>query len=57
MRAALADGWGGSMIATDVQDVLFGGPQAIRSRVNLGVLDEKQVNILVPRPRAGAVAR
>ena len=47
MRAALADGWGGSMIATDVQDVLFGGPQAIRSRANLGVLEEKQVNILV----------
>ena len=47
MRAALADGWGGSMLATDVQDVLFGGPQAIRSRANLGVLEEKQVNILV----------
>ena len=47
MRAALADGWGGSMIATDVQDVLFGGPQAIRSQANLGVLEEKQVNILV----------
>jgi carbon-monoxide dehydrogenase catalytic subunit len=47
MRAALADGWGGSMIATDVQDVLFGGPLAIRSRANLGVLEEKQVNILV----------
>jgi carbon-monoxide dehydrogenase catalytic subunit len=47
MRAALADGWGGSMIATDVQDVLFGGPMAIRSRANLGVLEEKQVNILV----------
>jgi anaerobic carbon-monoxide dehydrogenase catalytic subunit len=47
LRAALADGWGGSMIATDVQDVLFGGPQAIRSRANLGVLEEKQVNILV----------
>ncbi len=46
MRTALADGWGGSMIATDVQDVLFGGPKAIRSRANLGVLDEKQVNIL-----------
>jgi carbon-monoxide dehydrogenase catalytic subunit len=46
MRTALADGWGGSMIATDVQDILFGGPQAIRSRANLGVLDEKQVNIL-----------
>jgi carbon-monoxide dehydrogenase catalytic subunit len=47
MRAALADGWGGSMIATDVQDVLFGGPQAIRSQANLGVLEERHVNILV----------
>jgi carbon-monoxide dehydrogenase catalytic subunit len=47
MKAALADGWGGSMIATDVQDVLFGGPRAIRSRANLGVLEEHQVNILV----------
>jgi carbon-monoxide dehydrogenase catalytic subunit len=47
LRTALADGWGGSMIATDAQDVLFGGPVAIRSRANLGVLDEHQVNILV----------
>ena len=47
LRTALADGWGGSMIATDVQDALFGGPQAIRSRANLGVLDQRQVNILV----------
>jgi len=47
LRTALADGWGGSMIATDVQDALFGGPQAIRSRANLGVLEENQVNILV----------
>jgi len=46
MRTALSDGWGGSMIATDVQDILFGGPQAIRSRANLGVLEEQQVNIL-----------
>ena len=35
------------MIATDASDVLFGGPEAIRSRANLGVLDERQVNILV----------
>ncbi len=47
MRTALADGWGGSMLATDVQDVLFGGPRAIRARANLGVLDERQVNLLV----------
>ena len=35
------------MIATDIQDVLFGGPQAIRSRANLGVIDERKVNVLV----------
>jgi len=47
VRAALADGWGGSMIATDVSDVLFGEPHPLRSRVNLGVLKKDEVNILV----------
>ena len=47
VRTALADGWGGSMIATDVSDVLFGEPHPLRSRVNLGVLKEDEVNILV----------
>jgi len=47
VRAALADGWGGSMIATDVSDVLFGEPHPLRARVNLGVLKEDEVNIVV----------
>ena len=47
IRSALADGWGGSMIATDLQDVLFGTPRPIRARMNLGVLATDQVNILV----------
>lgn len=47
IRAALADGWGGSMIATDLSDVLFGGPKPIRAEVNLGILLEDQVNIIV----------
>jgi len=47
VRAALADGWGGSMIATDVSDVLFGEPHPLRSRVNLGVLKEDEVNLVV----------
>ena len=46
-RCALADGWGGSMMATEVQDILFGSPEAIRSKVNLGVLKEDMVNIVV----------
>jgi carbon-monoxide dehydrogenase catalytic subunit len=46
-RTALADGWGGSMIATELQDVLFGTPSPLRGQVNLGVLSEKDVNIVV----------
>jgi carbon-monoxide dehydrogenase catalytic subunit len=46
-RAAIADGWGGSMIATDLQDVLFGCPYPVKSAANLGVLKEDQVNIVI----------
>ncbi|MDI6858643.1 MAG: anaerobic carbon-monoxide dehydrogenase catalytic subunit [Dehalococcoidia bacterium] len=46
-KAALADGWGGSMIATDLQDVLFGAPQPIRARLNLSILKKDEVNIIV----------
>ncbi|MCM8788686.1 MAG: anaerobic carbon-monoxide dehydrogenase catalytic subunit [Candidatus Omnitrophica bacterium] len=46
-RCALADGWGGSMIATELQDVLFGTPVPVRGRVNFGVLKENTVNIIV----------
>ena len=46
-RTALADGWGGSMVATELQDILFGTPKPIRGKANLGVLREDQVNILV----------
>ena len=47
MSTALADGWGGSMIATAVSDILFGTPAPVRGRANLGVLEEKQVNVIV----------
>jgi len=47
LRCALSDGWGGSMVATDVQDIILGSPQPIRGKVNLGVLKEDYVNIVV----------
>lgn len=47
IKTALADGWGGSMIATTVSDILFGTPRPVRTMVNLGVLDENKVNIIV----------
>jgi carbon-monoxide dehydrogenase catalytic subunit len=46
-RCALSDGWGGSMIATDLQDVLFGTPEPVIGEVNFGVLKEDYVNIIV----------
>ncbi len=46
-RAAIADGWGGSMIATDLQDVLFGCPYPVKSTANLGILKEDHVNIII----------
>ncbi len=46
-RAAIGDGWGGSMIATDLQDVLFGCPYPVKSSANLGVLKEDHVNIVI----------
>jgi len=46
LRTSISDGWGGSMIATDVQDVLFGTPKPAMSEANLGVLSENKVNII-----------
>ncbi|MFZ9032547.1 MAG: anaerobic carbon-monoxide dehydrogenase catalytic subunit [Anaerohalosphaeraceae bacterium] len=46
-RTALADGWGGSMLATDMQDILFGTPSPGIGEVNLGVLEKDKVNIIV----------
>ena len=46
-RTCLADGWAGSMIATEISDILFGTPSPQGSKVNLGVIKEDQVNILV----------
>ncbi|RJP21556.1 MAG: anaerobic carbon-monoxide dehydrogenase catalytic subunit [Candidatus Abyssobacteria bacterium SURF_5] len=47
IKAALGDGWGGSMIATDLSDIQFGSPTPIRSKANLGVLGENTVNIIL----------
>jgi anaerobic carbon-monoxide dehydrogenase catalytic subunit len=46
-RTALADGWGGAMLATELQDILFGTPSPGRGEVNMGVLKADEVNIIV----------
>ena len=47
VRTALSDGWGGSLIATDISDILFGTPAPILGQANLGVLKDDYVNVVV----------
>jgi carbon-monoxide dehydrogenase catalytic subunit len=47
IKAALGDGWGGSMIATDLSDILFGSPKPLRATINLGCLERENVNVVV----------
>jgi len=47
VRTAVGDGWGGSLIATDISDILFGTPAPILGQANLGVLKENMVNVVV----------
>jgi carbon-monoxide dehydrogenase catalytic subunit len=46
-RVSLADGWGGSMAATEISDIVFGTPSPVKTRVNLGAIKKDMVNILV----------
>jgi len=46
-RVSLTDGWGGSMIATELSDIIFGTPTPRMAKVNLGVLKADQVNVVV----------
>jgi carbon-monoxide dehydrogenase catalytic subunit len=46
-RTSLADGWGGSRVASMVSDILFGSPAPVKSTANLGVLKEDTVNIVI----------
>jgi len=47
VRTSLSDGWGGSMVATELSDTLFGTPTPKMSQMNLGVLKADHVNIIL----------
>jgi len=46
-RCALGDGWGGSMLATDLQDIMFRTPVPLPARINLGIIKEDEVNVII----------
>ena len=47
LKLGLVDGYAGLQIGTDIQDILFGTPNPVKSEANLGVLDKDKVNIIV----------
>ncbi len=46
-RCSLADGWGASMLSTELTDIMFGTPVPKRSIIDLGVLRKDMVNVTV----------
>ncbi len=47
LRTALADGWAGSMISTDITDILFGTPMPVKGEASFGIFKEDEVNLVV----------
>lgn len=47
LRVSLADGWGGSMIASDISDILFGTPFPDKSEAGFGIFKDDEVNLLI----------
>jgi anaerobic carbon-monoxide dehydrogenase catalytic subunit len=47
LRTSLADGWAGSMISTDVTDILFGTPMPQKAEASFGIFKEDEVNLIV----------
>ncbi len=47
LRTALADGWGGSMLSTDISDILFGTPGPVAASSNFGTLKDDEVNVVI----------
>lgn len=47
LKVSLADGWGGSMISTDITDILFGTPKPIKAEASFGIFREDEVNLVV----------
>ncbi|MCJ7473402.1 MAG: anaerobic carbon-monoxide dehydrogenase catalytic subunit [Actinobacteria bacterium] len=47
VRCAMSDGWGGSLIATEISDILFSTPKPNKAKTTLGMLKEDEVNIVI----------
>lgn len=47
LRVAIANGWGGSMMSTDITDILFGTPTPMKAEASMGIFKEDEVNLVL----------
>ncbi|TAN41280.1 MAG: anaerobic carbon-monoxide dehydrogenase catalytic subunit [Nitrospirae bacterium] len=47
LRVAVANGWGGSMMSTEITDILFGTPTPVKAAASLGIFKEDEVNLVI----------
>ncbi|MBN2654070.1 MAG: anaerobic carbon-monoxide dehydrogenase catalytic subunit [Nitrospirae bacterium] len=47
LRTSIADGWGGSMISTEITDILFGTPMPVKAEASFGIFKDDEVNLVV----------
>ena len=47
LKVSLADGWGGSLISSDVTDILFGTPRPVKAEASFGIFKDDEVNLVV----------
>jgi carbon-monoxide dehydrogenase catalytic subunit len=46
LKVSLADGWGSSMILTDISDILFGTPKPVMGKAGFGIFKKDEVNLI-----------
>lgn len=46
-RVSLADGWGGAMLATELQDIMFGTPIPTAGKADISIFKKETVNIAI----------
>lgn len=46
-KVSIADGWGSSLMSTEISDILFGTPEPVKGEVSLSVFDKNKVNLVV----------
>lgn len=56
LKTALSDGWGSSMISTDLADVFFGTPKPVKTESSFGIFKNRKEKIMDVEKKPEAIA-